>query len=64
MNIQKLSRDPRAMKSLTGLSYQEFANLIPSFEKAYLDEQRHKPNRQRKVGGGKKGKLPTTESKL
>lgn len=64
MNIQKLSRDPRAMKALTGLSYQEFANLIPSFEKAYLDEQRHKPNRQRKVGGGKKGKLPTTESKL
>mgnify|MGYP001590196213 CR=1 FL=1 len=64
MNIQKLSRDPRAMKALTGLSYQEFTDLLPAFEKNYLDEQRRKPNRQRKVGGGKKGKLPTTESKL
>lgn len=64
MNMQKLSRDPRAMKALTGLSHQEFADLIPAFEKGYLDEQRRKPNRQRKVGGGKKGKLPTMESKL
>lgn len=52
------------MKALTGLSYQEFTDLIPAFEKGYLDEQRRKPNRQRKVGGGKKGKLPTMESKL
>ena len=64
MNIPKLSRDPRAMKALTGLSYQEFTNLLPTFEQAILDIQRQKPNRQRKVGGGKKGKLPTVESKL
>lgn len=64
MNIQKLSRDPRAMKALTGLSYREFEDLVPTFEKAYRDIQRQKPNRQRKVGGGKKGKLPTPESKL
>jgi hypothetical protein len=64
MNIEKLSRDPRAMKALTGLSYQEFADLVPSFGKAVLDIQRKKPNRQRRVGGGKKGKLPTPESKL
>lgn len=64
MNIQKLSRDHRAMKALTGLSHQEFTDLIPVFGEAYLDEQRRKPNRQRKVGGGKKGKLPTMESKL
>jgi DDE superfamily endonuclease/Helix-turn-helix of DDE superfamily endonuclease len=62
--MQKLSHDPRAMKALTGLSYQEFTDLLGTFEKAYLDEQRRKPNRQRKVGGGKKGKLPTMESKL
>lgn len=64
MNIQKLSHDPRAMKALTGLSYREFEDLIPTFEKAYRDIQRQKLNRQRKVGGGKKGKLPTIESKL
>ncbi len=52
------------MKALTGLSYQEFVNLLPTFEKAYLDLLRQKPNRKRKVGGGKKGKLPTIESKL
>ena len=52
------------MKALTGSSYQEFTNLLPTFEKAYLDMLRQKPNRQRKVGGGKKGKLPTMESKL
>lgn len=64
MNIQKLSHDPRAMKALTGLSYQEFEDLVPTFEKTYRDIQKQKPNRQRKVGGGKKGKLPSPESKL
>jgi len=64
MNIQKLSRDHRAMKALTGLSYKEFSSLIPTFEKAVLDIQRHKTNRKRKVGGGRRGKLPTIESKL
>src|SRR3989338_5824384 len=64
MNIQKLSHDPRAMKALTGLSYQEFEDMLPTFEKAHRDLQRQKPNRQRRVGGGKKGKLPTMESKL
>jgi hypothetical protein len=64
MNIQKLSRDPRAMRALTGLSYEEFNDLIPTFEKSFRDIQRQKPHRQRKVGGGKKGKLPTIESKL
>lgn len=64
MNIQKLSKDPRAMKALTGLSYQEFTDLLPTFAKEVLNIQRLKPNRKRKVGGGKKGKLPTMESKL
>lgn len=64
MNISKLSKDPRAIKALTGLSYQEFINLLPNFEKA-LDETRlEQPNRQRAVGGGQKGKLPTIKDKL
>jgi len=52
------------MKALTGLSYEEFTNLLPTFEQAIIDIQRQKRNRKRKVGGGKKGKLPTVESKL
>ncbi len=64
MNISKLSRDKRAIKALTGLSYQEFSDLIPVFEKSLYEIRKQKPNRKRKVGGGKKGKLPTIEDKL
>jgi len=64
MNISKLARDPRATKALTGLNYQEFSDLIPIFEKSLYEIKKQKPNRKRKVGGGKRGKLPTMESKL
>ena len=64
MNISKIARDPRAIKALTGLRYQEFSDLVPVFEKSLRTFQMKKPNRKRKVGGGQKGHLPTTESKL
>jgi hypothetical protein len=64
MNISKLERDRRAVKALTGLTYQEFSDLIPVFEKALSEIRKQRPNRKRKVGGGKKGKLPTAGSKL
>lgn len=64
MNISKLARDKRAVKALTGLSYEEFTDLVPTFEKALYDLRKAKPNRQRKPGGGQKGHLKTTEAKL
>jgi hypothetical protein len=64
MNIQKLSQDERAVKALTGLSYQEFKDLLPSFKKALHEIRANKPNRKRAVGGGRKGKLPKIEDKL
>lgn len=64
MNISKLAYDPRAIKALTGLSYQEFTDLLPVFERALKNLQMKKPNRQRNPGGGQKGHLPTTEAKL
>lgn len=64
MNIQKLSKDPRAIKALTGLTYKEFTNLLPNFEKALNEIALNQPNRQRSIGGGQKGKLPTIEDKL
>lgn len=64
MNISKLSKDPRAIKALTGLSYQEFADLIPVFAKSLIEIKMQNPNRQRKVGGGQKGHLKTTADKL
>ena len=64
MNISKLSRDPRAIKALTGLSYQEFSDLVPTFEKSLYQIRLRQPNRKRKPGGGQKGILKTSEDKL
>lgn len=64
MNISKLARDKRAVKALTGLSYEEFTDLVPTFGKALYDMRKAQPNRKRKPGGGQKGHLKTTEEKL
>jgi len=64
MNIAKLSRDPRAIKALTGLSYQEFSDLVPVFEKSIYDIRMQKRDRKRRAGGGKRGVLQTTEARL
>jgi hypothetical protein len=64
MNIKRLARDPRAIRAVLGMSYNEFVQLVPIFNEALLAIQRERPNRQRAIGGGQKGKLPTTEDKL
>ena len=64
-------RDDRQMRSLTGLSQQQFANLTVEFEKDYqayrqalYAESCAKGTRQRRLGGGRKGKLPSVKDKL
>lgn len=64
MNISKISKDPRAIKALTGSSYQEFTNLLPSFEKALISIKKENKDRKRGIGGGQKGHLKTTADKL
>jgi hypothetical protein len=64
MNISKLSRDPRAIKALTGLSYQEFTDLVSVFKKSLYEIRMDRRDRKRKPGGGQKGILKTTEDKL
>jgi hypothetical protein len=64
MNIQRIAKDPRLCKALTGLSHQEFSDLVPAFEKALYELRAQKPKRKRKVGGGRLGKLPTAHAKL
>lgn len=64
MNISKLARSPRAMKAMTGVSYEEFINLAPTFERVERTYRENKPNRMRKAGGGRKGHLKTAEDKL
>lgn len=65
MNISSTLKNVRVAKSLTGLTPAEFWNLVPLFETNFL-EQRNilLPNRTRKVGGGRKGHLPTSADKL
>jgi len=64
-------RDDRQMRSLTGLSQQQFAHLTIEFEKDYQAyRQAHyaegvaRGTRQRRLGGGRKGKLPRVKDKL
>jgi len=52
------------MKALTGMSTQEFQNILPDFERELQRCAADKPNRKRKVGGGQKGHLKTAEAKL
>lgn len=63
MNIEKLSNNPRGTKALTGLTYEEFINLIETFNKE-LNNYRNSKNEFRKTGGGKKGYLPTSKEKV
>lgn len=64
MNINKLYTNQRAMKALTGMSMQEFSDLVPDFARELQRHAAGKPNRQRKPGGGQKGHLKTAEAKL
>ena len=64
-------RDDRQMKALTGLSQAQFDQLLPVFSEVYQATQQHtyetgleSGTRQRKPGGGSKGKLPTMADKL
>jgi len=64
MDIMRLSSDRRLCKAIIGMTPEEFRALIPTFSLAWQEHLSHKPDRIRKVGGGKKGKLPTIEAKL
>jgi len=65
IKTQKLLQNSRLLRSLTGLTLSEFQHLLPTFESSAI-ALRHEltPNRVRKVGGGRRGKLPSGEDKL
>lgn len=65
IQTHKIFKNQRLCRALTGVSNEEFQALVPVFRQA-LVAYRHirNPKRKRKVGGGQKGKLPTTEDKL
>jgi len=65
INKYRAFSSKRVCKAIFGMSYEEIQALLPTFERCLL-EHRYElyPNRKRKVGGGRKGDLPTDEDKL
>jgi len=64
MNTPTIFSNPRLTKALTGLSQPEFDALLPAFTTAWYIAHKAIKGRQRRVGGGKKGKLPSMADKL
>jgi len=69
LEYERLTKDRRRFLALTGLTPKEFAELHRAFRRAY--ERAHAKSktaaghaRKRRVGGGRKGRLRTTEQKL
>lgn len=65
LNKEKILKNPRLCQSVFGSSKEEIEKLLPVFSQCIV-AYRHqlKPKRQRKVGGGRKGDLPTDLDKL
>ena len=64
LNIEKILKEDRLCKAVTGCSIQEFKNLLVVFDKELYIQKKERSNRKRAVGGGYKGKLPTSAYKL
>lgn len=65
MYIQSALHSDRLCASLTGLRVAEFTELVPQFANNYKEYWiKLRSDRERKVGAGRRGKLPTIEEKL
>jgi hypothetical protein len=65
LNLERIFKQERLLRAMTGLNQKAFEALLPSFAQAY-EQSRLKPNdeRQRAVGGGRKATLRTSREKL
>jgi hypothetical protein len=69
LTYSKLKRNPRKCVAMTGLTPKEFNELLPAFGRAYAEQYLAEKTmtgkeRQRRVGGGRKGGLAEIEQKL
>ena len=69
LNYNTLQNRPREFLAATGLTLTEFEKLLPAFQAAY--DKKYPPERtldgqarQRRIGAGVKGKLPSAADKL
>lgn len=64
-NKKQIFSQPRVTMAVLGVTADEFNKLLPTFSQCLKNHRiRLRPNRQRQVGGGRKGDLPTDEDKL
>ena len=63
LKIERIARNNRQMKALTGLNIVEFEILLKSFTIVLYEHLANK-ERMRKVGGGRKGALAEARDKL
>src|SRR5574340_1275658 len=67
INIKRALANKRLMLALTGVTPQEFNDLVPTFYRSYFEEKRkqhEKKSGEREFGGGRIGFLKTAEKKL
>jgi hypothetical protein len=66
MKYREARQQAHRFRLLTGLAVEEFDQLFPAFQKAYLEDlrQRQDQPRQRRQGAGRKAALTTGEEKL
>jgi hypothetical protein len=66
MKYREARQQAHRFRLLTGLTVEEFDQLFPAFQKAYLEDlrQRQAQPRQRRQGAGRKAALATGEDKL
>jgi hypothetical protein len=65
MNIKSVLKNRRLMQALTGVSKEEFDDILPQFEQCLREDKKKRSRaKERRFGGGSKGRLPTTEQKL
>jgi len=63
LRFDRVFKDERLMRSLTGLNFSEFETLLPTFENMLFELQNRKV-RRRAIGGGCKGILLDAKHKL
>lgn len=65
LHTEKILRNPRVCKAVFGMSRKEIEAMLPLFGSC-LVAHRHllRPERKRKIGGGRKGDLPANLDKL
>jgi hypothetical protein len=67
LNLERVKRDDRLLRALTGLNLKAFEALKPTFAQALAEApvpRRSKAPRERLVGGGRQPRLATAEDKL